>query len=500
MAPSSLSDAASPFSDASAPIRLHVSVGSPLAEVFLIDHKFALIDRAVGDLDARVEPAVYTVRARLGDKVVERPVVLFADTSLDLRGELRVSSPAPLEGTLLTHEWQVDHAASGSGTNNWKGQTPETALSKGSGAEVFLMTRRWSAKEQPQDPQAAALSTATAPELSLLRSDGELILDLANAGTGRKQGFDPYLGRRVAVDPGAYILRWRPSAHVSAEQSVQAVRGWQTQVFLLEDASGAAEADRRQVSILMTRPGEFHPTDPVLHQVEEARLALADERKVASERVDQLLFAKFENPMLGLFGAHLMLICRDALKKDRERQLRGDKRIPAPVRFNQDLFDRVVHNLSSLVGPDHPDVAALSTQTTGRRLDALAPVTTPPMLWRSWLLLIEASHDRSELVPVATWRRAIRLLPLRPFLVWSPEKHEALDEAWDREVRGLLAASAPPRQTVHHLLGAEAASRDAPFGPSSDEVRRSLSLQVLAPRAVIDELAAMPKLDSEEGR
>ena len=244
MASSSYPDTSSPFSGAPAIVRLHVSVGddAPLAEVFLIDHKFALIDRSVGDLDARVEPAVYTVRARLGDKVAERPVVLFADHSLDLSEELRMASPAPLEGTLRTHEFQNDHAASGSGAD-WKAP-PETALSAGSGAEIFLMARRWSSKKQPRDPQTAA--SGTVPELSLLRPDGELILDLAKSGTGRGEGWDPFLGRRVAVDPGAYILRWRADAGVSAEQSVQAVRGWQTQVFLLEDASGVAEAERRR--------------------------------------------------------------------------------------------------------------------------------------------------------------------------------------------------------------------------------------------------------------
>jgi hypothetical protein len=293
-----------------------------------------------------------SIPSGLGSQVVEQLIALFADYLLDFSGKLRVASPAPLEGTSRTHEFHVQHAAGSSGTN-WRGGQSQPALNVGSGAEIFLMARRWSGRVQGESPQATA--SGTVPELSLLRPDGKPILDLADAGEGQGQGFDPFLGRRVAVDPGAYLLRWQAAgAGVLAEQSVYAVRDWQTQVFLLEDASG--EAERRQVSILMGRPGDFRPDDPVLLQVEEARSALANERKVASERVDEWLFAKFDNPMLGLFGAHLMLIARDAVHKDAERQLREtkDKRVSAPVRFKQGLFDLAVRNLSDLLGSDHP--------------------------------------------------------------------------------------------------------------------------------------------------
>jgi hypothetical protein len=145
---------------------------------------------------------------------------------------------------------------------------------------------------------------------------------------------------------------------------------------------------------------------------------------------------------------------------------------------------------------------ALSTQTANRRLDALAPVTMPPMLWRSWPLLIAASNDRPELVPVATWRRAMRLLPLRPFLVW--EQREATSEAeavlrsWKTEVGSQLAASAPPRRPARDMFTAGAAASEAATGSAPVDSRRDLSMQVLAPRAAIDELAGMARSAGEE--
>ena len=199
--------ASSSFPDAPATVRLRVSVDSPLAEVFLVDHAFALIERSVGDLEAAVEPGVYTVRARLGGEEVERLIILIADHSLNLSGQLQIASAAPLEGTSRTHEFHIDHAASGSGKTSRSGQPPPSALSVGSGAEMFLMARRWSSAMRPGGlPHAAP---RTVPDLILRRPDGEIILDLTKSGTGEKLGWDPFLGCRVTVDPGAYILGWR---------------------------------------------------------------------------------------------------------------------------------------------------------------------------------------------------------------------------------------------------------------------------------------------------
>jgi hypothetical protein len=167
-----------------------------------------------------------------------------------------------------------------------------------------------------------------------------------------------------------------------------------------------------------------------------------------------------------------MLLARQASREAEEEASRRQsdvKRLRAPVAFNQALFDEAVANLASLLGGDHPDVTALATQATDRSVDELEPVTVPPMLWRSWLLLIEASNDRPELLPAATWERALKVLPQRPFFVWSLDDDSAETvERWKRGIAPLLQASA---------------------AADAEEVRRRLTLQVLAPRAAIDELA-----------
>ena len=80
-------------------VRITVRTGSPLAEVFMIDHRFALVHRSIGDLEAVVTPGVYKVKAKLADAQAERLVLCEADQVINLADELRMRSPAPLART-----------------------------------------------------------------------------------------------------------------------------------------------------------------------------------------------------------------------------------------------------------------------------------------------------------------------------------------------------------------------------------------------------------------
>jgi hypothetical protein len=470
----------SPFSEEQ--VRLHVSTGSPLAELFLIDHTFALVDRSLGELDTQVKQGVYKLKARLGDTTVERLVVLKGDQTIDLTSDLPLTSAAPLENSSKTHEFHMYPAAA---------ESSQVSTHAGTGARIFLCARRWGSG-QATEPN---LGPRPLPPMSLHRLDGEELAELAAPPGFLMDAREPIFGMTVEVDPGSYVLRWRDDSGIDAEQTVHAVRDWQVQVFLIEEAARGATgaAPTQRMSILMGRD-RFDPADATLRLVEEARVALAEERKVASEFVTETLFAKFDNPMLGLFGAHLMLIGRDAdraAKEDAKRGLSDSKRVYAPMAFDQSLFDGVVGNLINLLGRDHPDATALATQASNQGLQNLPPVEVPPMLWKSWVLLIHASNERPQLVPKAAWRRALGVLPMRPFLVWSPQDDkEATARDWKRKARHNL----PRGSTVTD--GERGAVADGLSGPGggtenvvADEVRQRLSLELLAPRAVIDEVA-----------
>jgi hypothetical protein len=145
--------------------------------------------------------------------------------------------------------------------------------------------------------------------------------------------------------------------------------------------------------------------------------------------------------------------------------------------------------LADLSGWEHPDVTALATKASNKPLAELAPVDLPPMLWKSWVLLIEASNTRPDLVPVETWRRTVTTLPRRPFLIWSPQEDRAAVKAWEEGMAPLVQPPAPQRDFGGVVRGAPAAERAAP-AETQDEARRRLTAQLLAPRAAIDELAS----------
>jgi hypothetical protein len=454
---------------ASHEVHLKVTAGSPLAEVFLIGDDFVLVERSVGDLECDVPPGVYKVKAKLADATAERLVLLDHNEALDISDDLEVGSPVPIARAPVQSARDIGVGRAPSGP-----VAPQMA----DGAQVFLMTRGGSTSDgTPAGP----------PRISLHRLDGTTI-----------QSLEPHAGdppgeqsRTITIDPGPYLVRRRDRWDDLAEQCVYAVTGWQTQVFAFEEAGDEAEIGRSRVSVLMAQH-PFDPGDPELPLIEQARTALADKRKVATESLGEL-FEATDNPMLGLFGAHLMLIARDTARQEDEQRTYGRLReatVTAPVGFDQARFNRIVHRLSEVLGPGHADVVALATQRTDQNLQSLQPVSAPPMLWRSWVLLIAASNAMPTLVPVDVWQRSLHVLPLRPFFLWAPTQEPSeLSEPWTQSIVSSLSApepAPPPGTTPRSRSSALESSGQVAAG---DEVRRRVSEKLLVPRAAIDRLA-----------
>ena len=310
-------------------------------------------------------------------------------------------------------------------------ESSKVTTHNGQGAAIFLLTRSDGDKLDLVD-------------LTLHRSDGTQIEDLCCDGSSAA-------GRTVAVDPGIYFMRWEDTSGVEAEQTLVAVKDWQTQVFMLDEADSSPEHGRHHVSVLMSRES-FDPASEMLRRSEEARAALADERKIATDVVSRSLFAKSENPMMGLYGTHLMLLARGVDE--------NSARVNAPVYFDQDLYDTAVQNLGRLLGEDNPDVIALSTKTSAPP-DPLPSVAAPPMLWRSWLLLLDASSKSPDVVPLHVSRQVSKRLPMRPFLVWSPVSEEAADK-WQAELGSIVESSSQgTRELSKQLLVPQAALESA---------------------------------------
>jgi hypothetical protein len=222
---------------------------------------------------------------------------------------------------------------------------------------------------------------------------------------------------------------------------------------------------------------------------EAARIALAQGRNLFGEGrgadLQDVLLRKCDDPIGGIIGCHLLLLAMDA------------NGVVDAARA--ELFDTALRNLRRLVGPDHPDVAALSLRATDPGLVFAGPFTAPPMFARSWQLITDASYDRPGLVPAELWDRVHASIALGPFLVWSVDEQSRALHAeqlaqWAKRYAAEPPAAAPPAAAAAPAPPSPAAGLDlapapaaaAPAGPAPEplpEAAREAARQAHIPAA-----------------
>ncbi len=397
--------------------RLKVTCKDSATEIFIIDGGFNLRARGIGRVDAELEPGIYKVKVRAGFESSEQHVVL-RDQDEDLKiPPFTFVSPAPLDGTSKTHEFHISAAEQGS-------RAPD--IKKGQGSSVFIFARDWTSQEPPPEDK---LSNYPNPGngLSLRDMKGNVIADLTTDGK-RSDGWEPWVSCNVQLDPGCYKLNLQMPLGGSVEQTIIASRHWQTQVFLLLSYYGtdpdAKRADMQSGSIQLVPIGAgFEANSRLLRLSELARLGLANERKVLSEDVREILKNKFENPMLGIFCAHLLLL-------DETPDL--------------ELLRGVMNNLHILLPDGHPDVKALDLYLEHGSSQTF---DVPPMLRRSWTYIVAATAEHPQLVPLDSpaAEAALHQWGSSPWLLWlQPDESD-----------GYLDKLNPDAKTAIRLSNAE---------------------------------------------
>jgi hypothetical protein len=159
----------------------------------------------------------------------------------------------------------------------------------------------------------------------------------------------------------------------------------------------------------------FDPDDRVADAIDLALRGLQSDVEVLPNRILNILIqGKFDNPMLGLLGAHFLL-------------RRG--------KFDQSLLSMVLYNMNNLM-PGSPDVAALAIMAranVGLDVDFGRPVN-PPMLRPALDALYDLNARRDEyadLIPTGSLIESIA--PYRyidsAYTSWRPEKRSKDEEA-----------------------------------------------------------------------
>jgi hypothetical protein len=360
-------------------VHLDVSSDDRASEIFVINSRLALAARGIGSMGADLEPGIYKVKVRTGPTTREQTVVL-QDANTPVRvevGSLSFHSPAPIPTTDLDNPELRAAAAREAG---------RVHVAHGHGASIFVY----------------ASDTASHPisGLSLLNARGTPVANLDRHAASGGHADLSWAACTVAVDPGLYRFSLAVDKHTRLEQTIVASPGWQTQVFLRRRPYGTRAKHRLPnlsgAAVFVQRDGVCDLTRPDVRLTELGRLGLRAERRVL---LPELIAGQLDSPMLGIYAGHLLLL------EDQPdlNQLRG-----------------LVDALRTLVGDGHPDVEALALAAQPGATPQIE-FRIPPMLRRSWALIVNATAAHPGLVPSDSLAAAVALRTWaeEPWLLWT---------------------------------------------------------------------------------
>jgi hypothetical protein len=357
-----------------------------VAEIAVLDGDQQTVARGLGRLEQTLPVGLYKVRVRVGPTLAEQLVSLDQNRQV-VFPPADIPSPIPLERTARRNEAHTAAAVEGS-------RKPLGDF--GVGASVLIFAR-----ERPRGDTPPQQNPATG--LSLLTEGGQLLANIEQHAVVQA-GSDPCAAWRGNVNPGAYRLRLEREDGTAIERAIYASSHTQVQIFLevtdfrLTDGTKQRLADMSGSAIAISPEQEFWPQRQRTRLAELARYALTQNRRILSEGLlGQLLDEKFDDPMLGLLGAHLLL---------------RDK--PA----DQGQFIIVTDNLYRLLGPEHPDVRALWRRRADGDTRVPLDLTSPPVLRPSWDLALQGTGSHSDALMEGPTAIADRILPDAPWLIW----------------------------------------------------------------------------------
>lgn len=416
-------------SEAPKKVQLVVTTGDTAAEIFVVDGDLQLCDRGIGRLETWQPPGIYKIKVRTGLSTEEEYVVLRDAPIQKHVAPLSFSSPVPLVNTAKSHEYHQQAAVD---------QSQQLHVRAGQGSSIFVFARDWNPGSQATPISPTSLVNPAAG-LKLKSMDGTVIADIEQYSVTSLQldpdrSHDPWAACTIAVNPGEYRLSLQ-TPEGEFEQTIIAPPNWHAHVFLLQHSYGPDQKEKRPdlagAAIMLSQVQQFTPNGDEARLVELARLGLKEQRKVLSADLRQMLTLKFSDPMLGIFAGHLMLTDPDP---------------------DLELLSTVVGNLRSVLQYPHPDVDALALKL---RTGPVLEVRVPPMLRRSWSIILDASVEGRAMVMRGSMAADIigRLCSVDPWLIWvQPATTQADSE--ERETQDSMFKQVLSDHLAHAQRGA----------------------------------------------
>ena len=334
------------------------------ARIVIVDSAFNKVASGIGHLQSTLSNGIYKARITVGSIEQDRLFEIDGQSVVLEINRFPIISPIPVERVTNSHEYQsypaIDLAKS-------------KAKSIGKGGQLLVFAR-----------DSAHLQIAPPLDSSVWRSlqvrdlrTGKQCFDVVQ--DGHTQAASGFTGAKLALNPGPYsitvdeVTGGQPA--VTMHLPVWVSADWCSHVYI-DCASSESGEDQRALdlagaALLMTRPNVAlaeHADEASLGEV--ARMAfMQGARGISDDDLAALIGGKFDNPMLGIYAAHLLV-----RKPDADLQ----------------LLKTIVSNLQALISPDHPDVATLAARILHDATSAqpdLANLLAPPTLRASWDIL-----------------------------------------------------------------------------------------------------------------
>ena len=356
------------------------------SEVRVLDGRDTLVGDGFGGVQLDLAPGLYAVQVERAGVYVEKVLRHAGPTDETIDEPLRFSA-VPAADTATSHEYYQGPAM------EFSEKATAPTLGGDDKASLFIFLRAASG--------AAKRVSLDTVQLRILDYDGNEVTRLDHARTKRNDG-DGWIAFMAPAPAGSWVLRHdapEGAASPAREMAIATFHGWQSQVFMtISDGLLFGSA-----SVLMSRAG-FQPFDRLPQAVDSALAGLQNgTNTLLRDERQMLLYGKFDNPMLGLIGAHVLLQDPDA---------------------DAGTIETVLGNMGSLLGPNSPDTRALElivARRRGRPVDP-KPFERPPIMRAGLEAVLEAAAAHPSLVPQGGVldRIAAQRFADSPWSTWRP--------------------------------------------------------------------------------
>ncbi len=416
------------------------------AELVLRDQSLAPIERGIGRIKTSVPAGLYVLQTQIGARSVEK-LLRVADADINIkRDELRleIPSPTPTHGTSTLNETH-EEAAQYLSQNPWRSVDP--CLGR-----LLLMVR------DIRGVKGRAVRPEDVDGVTLTDFNGDTILDVAQAvrqvrEDSQQQPLETkgWIAFSADLEPGTFVVRW-PQPDSPSESTPRFIEQpivipspgstamgdetpWTVCIFIHRDPATKRLLHESTRVHLTPLPTGFHGWNDESIQINlalESALTAVERGEptavvdLSRDDMQVLLRDKFSNPMLGIVGAHALLL---------------------RPQVNWSTFETVVNNLRRLV-PGHPDVEALRAIGYSRRsADAGRSdivIETPPMLAASYRSIVDQEWAERGLIRPGSLAEKVagRLINCGPWTMWTAASASPVDDLIELNLTGSRGHSA----------------------------------------------------------